>query len=118
MLKISLSSLFKHFSLVATICPHCFDSNYVLEAGTLTRLIDLRIKSLTYLSLNLSSCRFLLDFSKYFHPKLASVKHSLLPYPLISCISVEQQACIKAEHYTSNLRNGSQICFRSVKVLL
>ena len=51
MFEISLSFIFKCVFIVFNIPLNCLDSKYLLKAPTLPPFIDLRMKSLTYLSL-------------------------------------------------------------------
>ena len=53
-----------------------------------------------------------------FHPRLASVKQSLLPKLLIFCSSIECLLYMKAKHSTCNLGYGFQICLNSAKLLI
>ena len=71
-------------------------------AATLPPMIDLRIKSLTNLSLKMLNSGSLFYVSKHFQPKLASVKQCLIPKPLLLCISIECLAYVKAQHNMSN----------------
>ena len=94
------------------------DSEYLLEAPHLPPFMLLRLKSRTYLSLKVYYSRSLLYNPKHFNHRLASVEQSLMPKPLIFCISIEYLAYIKAKHNTSKLRYGSQMCQNSAKLLL
>ena len=75
-IEISISFIFICFLIVFIYFSYWFDSKYLFKAPTFPPLIDLRIISLTYLSLKVLISRLFLYSPKQVHPKLASVKKS------------------------------------------
>ena len=72
----SLSLILKCFLKKLSASSHWFDTKYVFRRANRRPLINLRLKSLRYIPLNVKNFRLLLCFPKHSNPQQASVKQS------------------------------------------